>query len=97
MPGVAQEEAERRFECSILVLPCLNNVVLPAGPDFGVFKQDVESIFERLAKSNGRHGKGATSAVIDHGNPRAWHGAKATSAVACQTDDQVIFIFIYCH
>ncbi|KAG9102215.1 hypothetical protein FS749_011644 [Ceratobasidium sp. UAMH 11750] len=63
---------------------------LKEGPDFGVFKQDVESIFERLAKSNGRHGKGATSAVIDHGNPRAWHGAKATSAVACQNDDQVV-------
>ncbi|CAE6517816.1 unnamed protein product [Rhizoctonia solani] len=60
------------------------------GPDFGVFKQDVESIFERLSKSNGRHGKGSTSAVIDHGNPRAWHGAKATSAVSCQTDDQVV-------
>lgn len=63
---------------------------LKEGPEFGVFKQDVESIFERLTKSNGRHGKGATSAVIDHGNPRAWHGAKATSAVACQTDDQVV-------
>ncbi|KAG8747142.1 hypothetical protein FRC10_002191 [Ceratobasidium sp. 414] len=63
---------------------------LKEGPDFGVFKQDVESIFERLTKSNGRHGKGATSAVIDHGNPRAWHGAKATSAVACQNDDQVV-------
>ncbi|QRW08352.1 exonuclease domain protein [Ceratobasidium sp. AG-Ba] len=63
---------------------------LKEGPDFGVFKQDVESIFERLTKSNGRHGKGATSAVIDHGNPRAWHGAKATSAVACQSDDQVV-------
>ncbi|KAF8608845.1 hypothetical protein BDV93DRAFT_486198 [Ceratobasidium sp. AG-I] len=63
---------------------------LKEGPDFGVFKQDVESIFERLTKSNGRHGKGATSAVIDHGNPRAWHGAKSTSAVACQTDDQVV-------
>ncbi|CCO27027.1 putative exonuclease C637.09 [Rhizoctonia solani AG-1 IB] len=62
---------------------------LKEGPDFGVFKQDVESIFERLSKSNGRHGKGSTSAVIDHGNPRAWHGAKATSAVSCQTDDQV--------
>ncbi|KAJ1304455.1 hypothetical protein OPQ81_005602 [Rhizoctonia solani] len=60
------------------------------GPDFGVFKQDVESIFERLSKANGRHGKGATSAVIDHGNPRAWHGAKATSAVSCQTDDEVV-------
>ncbi|CAE6415580.1 unnamed protein product [Rhizoctonia solani] len=60
------------------------------GPDFGVFKQDIESIFERLSKSNGRHGKGSTSAVIDHGNPRAWHGAKATAAVSCQTDDQVV-------
>ncbi|KAH7339501.1 hypothetical protein B0J17DRAFT_767226 [Rhizoctonia solani] len=60
------------------------------GPDFGVFKQDVESIFERLSKSNGRHGKGSTSAVIDHGNPRAWHGAKATAAVSCQTDDEVV-------
>jgi RNA exonuclease 1 len=60
-----------------------------------VFKQDVESIFERFSKSNGRHGKGATSAVIDHGNPRAWHGAKATSAVACQTDDQVGFSLFF--
>ncbi|CAE6472791.1 unnamed protein product [Rhizoctonia solani] len=60
------------------------------GPDFGVFKQDIEPIFERLSKSNGRHGKGSTSAVIDHGNPRAWHGAKATAAVSCQTDDQVV-------
>lgn len=65
------------------------------GPHFGEFANDQESIFERLARdgnanfpessSNGRK----RSCIVDHGNPGQWHGAKANTAVACRTDDEV--------
>lgn len=56
------------------------------GPGFGEFVTDQETIFERL--SRGQDPK--TSAVIDHGTPGQWHGAKATTAVACQNDQEVL-------
>jgi RNA exonuclease 1 len=31
-----------------------------------------------------------SSAVVDHGNPASWHGSKATTTVACQTDEEVL-------
>ena len=30
------------------------------------------------------------SAVIDRGNPAGWHGAKATTTVACKTDEEIL-------
>ena len=58
-----------------------------AGPGFGEFKVDFESIFERMARA--RNGV-VTSAVVDHGHPATWHGSKATTTVACQTDEEVL-------
>ncbi|KAH9856073.1 hypothetical protein C2E23DRAFT_809916 [Lenzites betulinus] len=57
------------------------------GLGFGEFKVDTESIFERMSRA--RQGT-VRSAVVDHGNPSAWHGQKATSCIACQTDDEVV-------
>ncbi|KAA1467017.1 hypothetical protein DENSPDRAFT_767734 [Dentipellis sp. KUC8613] len=63
---------------------------LDNGPSFGEFKTDIESIFERMARSTGHAGTGSIrSAVVDHGNPATWHGAKATTPVACKTDEDV--------
>ncbi|KAI0061326.1 ribonuclease H-like protein [Artomyces pyxidatus] len=63
---------------------------LENGPGFGEFKTDLESIFERMARSQGRAGTGSIrSAVVDHGNPATWHGAKATTPVACKSDADV--------
>ncbi|TFK50197.1 ribonuclease H-like protein [Heliocybe sulcata] len=62
------------------------------GPGYGEFKTDFESIFERMARSSGRAGAGGgpiRSAVVDHGNPASMHGAKATSTVACKTDEEI--------
>jgi RNA exonuclease 1 len=58
------------------------------GPGYGEFKTDQESIFERIARST-RSG-GVKTAVVDHGTPANWHGAKATAAVACKTDEDVV-------
>jgi RNA exonuclease 1 len=58
------------------------------GPGYGEFKTDQESIFERIARST-RSG-GVKTAVVDHGTPASWHGAKATAAVACKTDEDVV-------
>ena len=73
----------------------LVNLKMQKGPHFGEFANDQESIFERLARdrnanfpesgSNGRK----RSCIVDHGNPGQWHGAKADTAVACRTDDEV--------
>ncbi|CCM00542.1 uncharacterized protein FIBRA_02576 [Fibroporia radiculosa] len=60
---------------------------LQNGPGFGEFKIDMESIFERMSRS--RSGAPAT-AVVDHGNPAAWHGSKATTTIGCMTDDEVL-------
>jgi hypothetical protein len=56
-----------------------------AGPGFGEFVNDQETIFERI----GRGQDPKTSAVVDHGTPGQWHGAKATTTVACKNDDEV--------
>ncbi|TFK84802.1 ribonuclease H-like protein [Polyporus arcularius HHB13444] len=59
------------------------------GPGYGEFKVDTESIFERMSRSKVK-GVPVTSAVVDHGNPSAWHGQKATTCVACSTDAEVL-------
>lgn len=62
-----------------------------SGPGYGEFKTDYESIFERMERSTGRGGTGTIrSAVVDHGNPAVMHGHKATTAVACKSDDDVL-------
>jgi len=61
------------------------------GPGFGEFKIDHESIFERMARSKGKMGSnGVKSAVVDHGNPSVMHGAKATTAIGCKSDEEVV-------
>lgn len=66
------------------------------GPSFGEFKVDYESIFERMKRATRRAGvpgQGAgdavRSVVVDWGNPAAMHGNKATSAIGCESDEQV--------
>ncbi|GAA5954462.1 hypothetical protein JCM8115_004597 [Rhodotorula mucilaginosa] len=56
------------------------------GPGFGEFVNDQETIFERI----GRGQDPKTSAVVDHGTPGQWHGAKATTTVACKNDDEIL-------
>ncbi|RXW13863.1 hypothetical protein EST38_g11992 [Candolleomyces aberdarensis] len=66
---------------------------LEEGPGFGEFKTDQESIFERLGrakKRGGGVGGGVRSAVVDYGNPAHMHGNKATTALACKTDEEVV-------
>lgn len=67
---------------------------LENGPGFGEFKVDFESIFERMGRAPGKKGVGAQggirSAVVDHGSPAVMHGAKATTAIGCKTDDEIL-------
>ncbi|KAF7376664.1 Ribonuclease H [Mycena sanguinolenta] len=62
---------------------------LEGGPGFGEFKTDYESIFERMARSTKRADK-HRAAVVDIGNPAVMHGSKATTAVGCKTDEEVL-------
>lgn len=55
------------------------------GPGFGEFATDQESIFERLSRAE----PPVKTAIVDHGNPGQWHGAKADTAVACRADHEV--------
>jgi RNA exonuclease 1 len=67
---------------------------LEEGPGFGEFKTDQESIFERFGRASRKHGSGAgggvRSAVMDYGNPVQMHGNKATTALACKTDEEIV-------
>lgn len=58
-----------------------------AGPGYGEFKVDYESIFERMSRA--RSGT-VSSIVVDHGNPASWHGSKATTTMPCKTDEEVL-------
>src|SRR5215472_8564825 len=61
------------------------------GPSFGEFKNDTESIFERISRSTARGEAGTIRcAVVDHGNPAFMHGAKAATTVACKNDQEII-------
>ncbi|KAK7001317.1 ribonuclease H [Favolaschia claudopus] len=62
---------------------------LDGGPGFGEFKTDYESIFERMGRGTKR-GEKQRSAVVDIGNPAVMHGSKATTAVGCKNDDEVL-------
>lgn len=46
----------------------------------------MESIFERMSRRSG----GISTAIVDHGNPAAWHGTKATTTIACDSDEEVL-------
>lgn len=66
---------------------------MESGPGFGEYKVDFESIFERMARSPKRAGGGVgsiRSAVVDQGNPAAMHGSKASTAVGCSSDEEVV-------
>jgi RNA exonuclease 1 len=68
------------------------------GPGFGEFKVDWESIFERMGRcgagagkgKGGGSGGGVKSAVVDLGSPGVMHGAKASTAIGCKTDEEVL-------
>ncbi|KAH9965648.1 hypothetical protein BJV74DRAFT_869879 [Russula compacta] len=64
------------------------------GPGYGEFRTDYEPILARVARSlRGPNGSGARAAIVDHGNPGAWHGTSATApatTVACTNDTEVL-------
>ncbi|BGP05349.1 hypothetical protein JCM10049v2_001154 [Rhodotorula toruloides] len=74
----SQEDARTAIE--------LLKLKMEKGPGFGEMTLDQETIFERI----GRGQDAKTSAVVDHGTPNQWIGAKATTAVACKNDDEVL-------
>jgi RNA exonuclease 1 len=61
-----------------------------AGPGYGEFKTDYESIFARMTRS----GRATRSLVVDHGNPAAMHGAKASSCAGATNDEEVVKLLL---
>ena len=70
---------------------------IEGGPGFGEFKVDFESIFERMSRS-ARRTEGSAgsirSAVVDHGNPAVMHGSKASTAIGCTSDEEIVEKFL---
>jgi len=67
----------------------------PFGPGYGEFRTDYEPILGRIARSQSHNhsGGGIRTAIVDHGNPGAWHGTSASAsatAVACTSDAEVL-------
>ena len=67
------------------------------GPGYGEFRADFEPILARIARSHSRNrgsnGAPTRTAIVDHGNPGAWHGTSATApatTVACANDAEVL-------
>ncbi|OXG10615.1 RNA exonuclease 1 [Cryptococcus neoformans Tu401-1] len=64
---------------------------LANGPDFGDSTNNMEPIVERIGRymDNSPESR-KTSAYCDYGDPRWLYGAKATTAVRCTSDDDVV-------
>lgn len=64
---------------------------LKTGPDFGDSTNNMEPIVERIGRymDNSPESR-KTSAYCDYGDPRWLYGAKATTAVRCTSDDDVV-------
>jgi RNA exonuclease 1 len=67
------------------------------GPGYGEFRADFEPILARIARSRSRNrasnGGHTRTAIVDHGNPGAWHGTSATApvtTVSCANDTEVL-------
>jgi RNA exonuclease 1 len=65
------------------------------GPGYGEFRTDFEPILARIARSQSHNpsGGGARAAIVDHGNPGAWHGTSPTApatTIACTSDAEVV-------
>lgn len=64
---------------------------LKAGPDFGDSTNNMEPIVERIGRYQDNSPESRkTSAYCDYGDPRWLYGAKATTAVRCTSDDDVV-------
>jgi RNA exonuclease 1 len=69
--------------------------LVASGPGFGEFRTDYEPVLARIARSQSRgpNGAGPRAAIVDHGNPGAWHGtspAAPATTVACTNDAEVL-------
>jgi RNA exonuclease 1 len=63
------------------------------GPSFGHFQVDIENVLERMgrARENSQaSSKPIRTAVVDYGTPHTWLGSKATTTVACTSDEDVV-------
>lgn len=65
------------------------------GERWGTSEASNESIFDRLSRSSksshgGSGSDGRTGAVVDWGSPERGFGSRATVALGCQTDDDVV-------
>ncbi|KAM0792932.1 hypothetical protein ACM66B_002691 [Microbotryomycetes sp. NB124-2] len=79
--GIGHDSEEDARTCIDLL-----NLKMEKGPGFGEFTNDQETIFERIARGTDPK----RSAVVDHGTPGQWHGAKATTAIGCSSDNEVL-------
>ncbi|KAH9037515.1 hypothetical protein EDB85DRAFT_2072974 [Lactarius pseudohatsudake] len=91
-PGLAWLTRKTRSACLDLLKAKIKN-----GPGFGEFRADYEPILARIARScsrsRGSNGARTRTAIVDHGNPGAWHGGSATApatTVACANDAEVL-------
>lgn len=71
---------------------CLRHPSFPiVGPEFGEVGDETESIFERMSRHSENLSKpGKTSVICDYGKTNQWLKSKATTAVGCKDDDQVL-------
>ncbi|KAN0141708.1 hypothetical protein V8E53_000170 [Lactarius tabidus] len=90
-PGGHNPEEDARA-CMDLLKAKIKN-----GPGYGEFRADFEPILARIARSHprnrGSNGGRTRTAIVDHGNPGAWHGTSATApatTVACANDAEVL-------
>ncbi|KAI9445645.1 hypothetical protein BJY52DRAFT_1206691 [Lactarius psammicola] len=72
-------------------------IIQDRGPGYWEFRTDYEPILVRIARSrsrkSGSNGAPTRTAIVDHGNPGAWHGTSATvpaTTVACANDAEVL-------
>ncbi|KAI9445651.1 hypothetical protein BJY52DRAFT_1194220 [Lactarius psammicola] len=78
-----------------------SKVKVKNGPGYGEFRADYELVLVRVAHSHSRtrgsNGACICTAIVNHGNPGAWHGTSATApatTVAYVNDAEVLDVLL---
>lgn len=68
---------------------CVCSTADVAGPEFGIFTDHNEPIFDRIGRYKGPEKRQRTTAVCDPTNARVGYAAKATDVIKCGSDKEV--------
>lgn len=90
--GRAIQQASSGHDSEEDAMACVDLLKLKManGPEFGIFTDNSEPIFDRIGRYKGPEKRQRTTAVCDPTNARTGYAARATEVVRCGSDEEIV-------